>query len=333
MKIKINPTILPLIAILLGACASNPGDVPTQDVLATAAAKEVELQLTLEAIQAAQTQLAGQELVAQEEAAPTEEIAVQDKPTEVIETSTPAPPPTAVLVKRDRILMYAPDTCRDSTYTQLEGLAFTDGIKFNLYDNSGPGRYNNDFLNELKSPDVAAGIWLNSYITDADLITLKDFIDDGGKLFLAYGDWWTVHNELLQDLFGVSIVKEEVLGNDHGGHASIQYQSILPSWANKMSVYVADENGYNTLSLTSYLMTIIQGGEKAKFSSEASGDQVLMYLSNAEGSVIFWPHVHYYKYGSARSCSTYIDFFEDKQIDYQENEQAALAMLNYLLGR
>jgi hypothetical protein len=203
------------------------------------------------------------------------------------------------------------------SYTALEGLAFVNGISLDVLD------IRSDFVSQIDQPDVLAILYGPPEPQDTDLYKLASFLDAGGRVVLFYNKDWAESNPLLQELFGVSVVEEALLGY---GLDSIQFpEQSLPSWATGRTVVIAAvQSNY----LSSYLMTTHQDGERTYIHNPSLDTDRLIYLSLPDRSVTAWPTVR-----RGGEGYNYTNFFHDREIGFMDNEEASIGLLLYLAGK
>lgn len=228
--------------------------------------------------------------------------------------ATRLPEPTSSPPERNRILVYG-----GASDSKLEGLAFSKGIRLTLAGSETA------FMDELKQPDVAAAAYGRREPSAEVLVALDSFAESGGWVVFLYGDAWADRNDLLQELFGVSIAREEV---KRGEDVLVYQESMLPHYMDGLAIGVARDN--RQLQLSAYLL-VREGdvGAKRYAMSDAAGKQRLLCYSNSNERVSFWPVV---KYCFADGCA-HVVFWKDQFFDQFDNEAGALAMLNFLLGK
>ena len=252
-------------------------------------------------------------------------------PTPTTSTSTFTPTPTTTRTTtpttgfvRDRIIVYAEHTCGTSCYSKsfskLDGIAFTHGIDFDDYTNP------NTFIDQLDEPDVIAAIYGAGEVDDNHLYALDNFVESGGRVFMDYGPRWGLQNSLFQQLFGISISVETILSSED---ILIYPSSSLPSWMDGLSVGVQGSTFEHFLGHYLYVPGI--DGERRYIVSQETGLSRLVYYSSPDEKITFWPHTDYLCCGWGLELY-YNFFYDDENIDYFDNETAALNMLHFLLG-
>ena len=133
-------------------------------------------------------------------------------------------------------------------------------------------------------------------------------------------------NELLQSMFGVTIVRESVVDT---GDVLVVPPSVLPPALRGFQVGMVNED-YD-LAIDAYLVTNRAATEVGMLASDESGKDRLVYFS--EGRTIFMPAIYSYRERNRPMfVADYTPFFGDSQYDYFENEQAAEALLDLLIG-
>lgn len=228
---------------------------------------------------------------------------------------SPPPPSTG----RTKIVAHAIDSaigCRgNERFSKLVGLGFVNEIDVVVYNDL------NDFIGALRDPDVIAAVYGGPGDSAEALVELNSFVAGGGRVLMAYDGQWLERNELLQDLFGVSIVRETVEAADD---VLVYDASMLPVWLSGQTIGMAVDG--QTLRVDAYLASPNQSGEQGFLTSTESGASRLTYLSNSDNSVIFWPRATVFN----GSCLFYLYFFDDDGIDSFDNEAASLSMIRLL---
>ena len=290
--------VLLVLGVVLAACGRSPTPTPVfmPDVDAT-------IQSGV-ATQVAAALAAATEAPAQ----PTAEPAVT--------TPTTAPTvavPTDVPMVRTKMIGLMPT----DDYTAFEGLAFLNGISLDV------SVVRQDFVNGLEQPDVLVAIYGPYEPNDSELYELADFVEGGGRVLFLYNERWTPYNPLLQQLFGISVVEETVLGP---GLESIQLdEQSLPSWVSGLTVVFASAYRYE---INTYLMSTLEGGERRYIRNTDLGTDRLIYLSLQDRSITAWPATVWVtgSFGNRH----WTQFFHDDEIGYMDNEEAAVGLLLYL---
>ncbi len=215
-------------------------------------------------------------------------------------------------------------------FDKLDGLAFANGIDLIIAENE------DQFLEQLQNANVVSAIYGSYYNTNNDhyepsaraLVALDAFIRDGGRALLLYDAFWPEQNDLLQELFTVASVYE-VLTYTEG--SLLLEGKALPTWLSDLRVGVQSDNP----ALRAYLVAPVSGAEQIFWVSQDTGRDRLVYYQNASGDVIFWARTEACFAWSYDNCAGFqpIDWFDDDNIDYFDNEQAALVMLRFLSGQ
>jgi len=303
-----------LLASLVSGCA--PRREPTPDLEATV---DAAIEATMEEAEAA-------EPAEPQEPSPT--AAIEVPPTSEQPSAIPSPTlimlPTAEPPDRTRIVLYHSYRNR---LTKLSGLAFANGIDLTIFERDRGG-----FLDALSSPDVNAAIYAPSAgATKEDLIQLRELTQRGGRALLFYDEYWTDYNSVLQTEFGVSVAEENVLWGGEDGDILLYAPEMLPSWLSGMTIAAKPEYE-RALSISAYLIAPLGTPAVAhEVTSAESGKSRIVYYAAEEFSLTFFPSAHEpapnFNFDPE---SRY--FFEDNSIDLGDNEQAALAMLMYLIA-
>lgn len=223
---------------------------------------------------------------------------------------------------RNRIVVFVGEDDEYSNHgdplSKLAGLAFVNGINLSVFP------YDDEFLAQLQQPDVAAAIYSAVSPNVEVLLALRNLADAGGRVLLIYGAHgdWLDQNKLIQELFNVSIVEEGVKAEPD---TLLYPSSMLPAWLRNYRVGVAQNNFVERIF--GYLVSPASGGERGYLVSDESGSERLLYYSAPNERVAFWPYI--WAQGSSIYVAEY--FFDDENIDYFDNEEAALTLLRYLL--
>lgn len=256
-----------------------------------------------------------EELSSVQEPGPIQEIAGQGFPTP---TTIPEPsedsqsPPTPL----DRIILLSGYGKDNVAFTKLEALAFTNGIPLSVYYKDDPEK----FQEHLNQPDVAGVIYIPARLRASDLPALRSFIDGGGRALFLYSEHWVEQNESLRELFGVSVVEERLV--ELKNETFFYTDSMLPSFLKgKRIVATTDRN----VLVMAYVATTNEIGEAGVLDSAASEQSRLVYFNTPLREIVFFPMV-YINY--PRSFA----FFDDISMHVEDNEAAALALLEFLLG-
>jgi hypothetical protein len=303
------------------ACGTTPPPA-TQDINAasTMAAMTIFAQLTQEGDTFPPSEVATE--------APTIDTPEPTFTTEPTLTTAPTDPP----IIRDKIVMLPQNYSskyHPELFTKLSGLAFENNIDLTIHDSRS------DFLDALESPGVKAAIYENAVPNPDVLNPLYVFAKNGGHVLMLYQYGWHEHNDILQDLFGISVAVEYVIRVDS---QNLRYpDGMNPSWLRGLSIGFTSP--YDKSTIRSYLLTTKEG-EKTYVSSQENGENRLMVIHYqlGDGEVIFWPQGYAVSsvtpnwnsesyYGHPRG------FLNDASIDLYDNKNAALAMLQYLLER
>ncbi len=209
-------------------------------------------------------------------------------------------------------------------FTKLNAVAFANGLDLTIAESE------DQFEQLLAEPATAAAIYGSGSESrapsDRALLSLEGFVQDGGRALLFYDGAWTDESKLIQDLFGIAVAGELVAA----GEGNLRYpDSALPAWLSGMKLGVeADE-----IWLTAYLIIpSTEGMQLAARSGETGRDRVVFYEA-ASGNLIWMPRITQcvaWQYGCVEADPT--DWFDDRNIDFFDNEQAVLALLRYLSG-
>jgi len=263
---------------------------------------------------------------------PIEESPQSTKEPESLPESTEVPleepTQTKVQVKKNRIVLHGirytvtnsgDDYFSDEDFTKFAALAFTKGLKLSVPTRSFP--------EELLSPDVAAAILIGSESAE-DILAIDAFVKSGGTAIILYSRDWVDYNELLQDIFGVSVVQEMVLSVDN---TLIVPPAVLPPELREYQVGMVHDD--RELRIRAYLVTNQGNAGGGLIPSKETGKDRLVYYPS--DSLIFMPAIHSYtdSYSSIyRHKTHYTPFFGDTMYDYFDNELAANALLDVLIN-
>ncbi len=220
------------------------------------------------------------------------------------------------------IVIYLPD----ASLSKLNGLAFANGIELSIAEDSGA------FMEQLQDPQVVAAIYgsdrsrENVYApSDRILLSIEAFVSDGGHALLMYDRAWVEQTELLQDLFEIAIANETLMYDE----GTLRFaDSILPPWLQGMRIGVEGETW-----LTAYVLTPNPQGFTGSIISQDSGRERIAYYETSSGSLSFMPRT-IRCVGWQYSCVNYAhgDWLDDRNIDFLDNEEAAIALLRHLSG-
>ena len=215
------------------------------------------------------------------------------------------------------LLVVAKGTRNPLELGRLEGLAFINGFELIIEtDSRNTERYFDG------SEDIAAVIYAG-YVDNQhenDMAALAEFVDNGGYVVMMYNERWEEGNDLLQDLFRVSVVAENVQNSD--GQFVFPSEMLLP-YNQGLQIGIIDE-GLSRLGISAYLLTP-QSGSSEGYASNDQGEARLVSFANESGNLIFFPGIQY-------NYNPY-HIFEDEFIEQFDNEAAMIALFNYLLGQ
>jgi len=297
---------LVLAMVLLPACGTAP--VPTVDLEAT-----IQVAVATQVALAVPTQLPES---FQEESTQTASEVVPTVPTATV---APEPTPTPAGPTRTRMIGFIDQR----GYSALEGLAFLNGLSLDLNDSSDHA----EFRNSVEQPDVLVALYGPTEPFDSELYQLSSLVQHGGRVLFLYNERWAEYNQLLQDLFGISVVEEDILG-PHLDSVQLDEQS-LPSWASGLTVVLAGRRDYN---LRSYLMSTLEGGERRYVRNPELEADRLIYLSLENRSITAWPAIIWVREGYPSGYRIPTHFFHDEEIGFMDNEEAAVGLVRYLAG-
>lgn len=203
--------------------------------------------------------------------------------------------------------------------TKLAAVAYANGFKVTIFEDQAA------FLADLDKPEVVAAIYGGQVASDPGLRKLYDFSQQGGRILLMYDGSWIGSNTALQELFGVSLAAEQI---DVQAHSSFYYKTtVLPTWMDAYSVGIPSlENDLTAYFRVFLVVPSTWPGERGTAVGENSNTR-LLYYANPTGTVTFWP----LPLGGDYEFTPL--FFNDGNIDYFDNEAAAMAMLQYALGQ
>ena len=202
--------------------------------------------------------------------------------------------------------------------TKFSAAAYVNGFSVTVYDDQAA------FLSELDEPDVAAAIYGGQVASDPGLRKLYDFVQNGGRIFLMYDGSWLARNAALQELFGVTLAAEKI---DIQTRSSFHYRpTLLPSWLDSYSVGIPSLSNDLSAYFNLYLVVPTSWpGERGTLVGENASLR-LLYYANPTSTVTFFP----LPLGGDFQWTEL--FFNDENIDYFDNERAAVAILAYLLA-
>jgi hypothetical protein len=232
-----------------------------------------------------------------------------DTTTATTTTTTSAPRPDG------RIVMFIDGSSNGFNGFSLMGsLAFVNGYNLDMYD------YIGDFIDELDEPDVAGAIFSSrrSNEQNSGIEALSTFAANGGRVIVFYDAEFEEHNEILQDSFGVAVAIENVSIDDE---MFLYPSEALPSWLSGLEVGVDDDSEYG---INSYLATPLQGSEMLYLPSPDNGRERLVFFTSADETFTFMHNI-------APSTGKHY-FFADDFLETHDNEEATLAMFDFLLG-
>ncbi len=211
-----------------------------------------------------------------------------------------------------RIIMHS--ELPEDNLNELDGLAFVNGFDLSIFT----GKY--DFQEELATGENIVAAIYAGYPESSVLETMATFVENGGRLLITYNEDWTDHAEQLQDQFGVVVVDEETESN----LGILVYTDVVaPSWMNGLQIGVENDN--QDFNFNAYLMTPLSGGEIISIMNASGERERLMYFSTPDRSLTFMP--------SVVDGSGFPHYpFDDDYFEQFDNEQATLAMLEFLMG-
>jgi len=203
--------------------------------------------------------------------------------------------------------------------TKLSAAAYVNGYTVAVIDDQGA------FLSELDKSDVAAAIYVGQVASDPGLRKLYDFVQEGGRILLMYDGSWLDRNALLQELYGVSLAAEKI---EIQTRSSFLYrQSVLPPWLQAYSIGIPSLSNDLTAFFRVYLaVPPTWPGERGTAPGENAHAR-LLYYANPTATVTFWPLPLGGRYERTPL------FFNDENIDYFDNEAAAIALLRHMMGQ
>jgi len=249
---------------------------------------------------------------------------------ELLLTATPKPsatpdplnPPvvTPVAPGAGRVLAYliSADNAGIETLSKLVGLGFRDGIDVQTFSNQ------DEFLAALEEPNVRGALYAGTGYSAGALRALSTFAARGGRVIFFYDGDWLQQNDLLQDLFGVSLVIERV--KDVKDELVFD-PAMLPGWASGLNVGVA-RTGQDHY-ITAHAVSSLELEQAGYLLSDETSKERLLYLSTLGGRVAFFPRPYTFE----NLINEYQYFFDDANIDSFDNELAAQGMLKFLMGK
>ncbi len=202
------------------------------------------------------------------------------------------------------------------TLSKLVGLGLRDDIAVQTFSDQ------DKFLAALKDPYVLGALYGGKGNSPGSLRALNAFATGGGRVLFFYDGDWMQQNDLLQELFGVSLVAERV---KYVKDELIYAPAMLPGWASGLNVGVAQAGQYHYIN--AYAVSNQELDQTGYLLSDESSKERLLYLSNMPGPVAFFPRPYIFE----RLANEYQYFFDDANIDLFDNQQAAQRMLKFLL--
>lgn len=159
-----------------------------------------------------------------------------------------------------------------------------------------------------------------------------NYVKNGGRAILFYNTTWILHNELLQDIFNVSISKELICKAE----GSLKYpSSSLPSFLQNYNIGVMP-SVYRMPGINNYIVSLNDGENNTATSISSGKDRIIssvfdlgkgkiMFIANVMGvhpSTPSWNDEVYNSYINV--------FFNDENIDNYDNSNAAIELLKWL---
>ena len=136
-------------------------------------------------------------------------------------------------------------------------------------------------------------------------------------------------------MFGITVAAETVKRAPHDGEIELDERMMPSHMAGlKVSAHLSglemrtasfEGRAVGDITMSAYLTTAVEGGERGYLASEESGEERLACLSLPSMDVLFWPGVVYAGFPVGLG-------FYDEIIDEGDNAQAALALLQHLVG-
>lgn len=214
-----------------------------------------------------------------------------------------------------------------SDYSKLDALAWTNGIDLRITEDP------DEFMEQLHESDVVAVMYGSRTYSrrlmapnDRVLLSVDTFVRDGGKALLFYDYSWEDSNDLLTDAFDFAVVAETLASGE--GHLRFE-DSMLPAWLSGMRVGMQSTE----IFLNVYLVTQDGEGIQRLLTSSDSGRERMVYYESPSGRLILFPRpVRCETQDHYCDSTVHIDWFDNQNIDFFDNERAALAVLKYLLG-
>lgn len=202
------------------------------------------------------------------------------------------------------------------TLSKLVGFSLKDGIVLQSYSNQ------DKFLAALNDPDVRAALYSGTGYSPGALRALSAFAARGGRVLFFYDGDWLQQNDLLQELFGISLGVERV---KYVKDELVYDPVMLPDWASSLDVGIARSGQYHYIN--AYAVSTLELGQSGYLLSDEGGKERLLYLSTSSGRAAFFPRPYTFE----QLVNEYQYFFDDANIELFDNQQAALRMLNSLL--
>jgi hypothetical protein len=231
---------------------------------------------------------------------------------------------------RERVLMLT-HVYPAEGYQKLQALAAAHGIDLQVFD----GETRDAFLAALKRAGSGGVIYAAATVHEEELSELSCFLKRGGRALMVYNHMWQVENERLEGVFGISVAAETVKRAPHDGQIELDERTLPSSMAGlkvtahlsglEMSTASFEGTAVGDITMSAYLTTGVEGGERGYLASEESGQERLACLALSSMDVTFWPGVVYAGFPVGLG-------FYDEIIDEGDNTQAALALLQQLVG-
>ncbi|NLX08329.1 MAG: hypothetical protein GXY36_01590 [Chloroflexi bacterium] len=239
-------------------------------------------------------------------------------------TPSPTPMPTETPTPRpdpDRVIVFAARSMMESEpFTKLIAFGFANNAVITVYDNQ------RDFLVALEAPDVVGAIYAGPAATTEGMRDLNDFVSRGGRILLMYDQSWLALTTIAQDLFGISLAEDTFATQTN---ADFLYPAeMLPPWLRGMEIGINGAGGTVSAAFQAFVVVPQNWpGERGVLPSDTAGTSELLYYANPTRTIIFWPLPNDTTTGDT------LYFFSDTNLSFFDNQQAALEMINLLLGR
>jgi len=225
-----------------------------------------------------------------------------------------------------QILVLAPKLSEH--LTKFQSLGVKKDVKISL-SNEIP-EITVDSMREYSGVLLIAGFTYDNF-KDSALPPIRSYVNKGGKVFVLTHPEITEHNTALIENFGLSVARELMHGEKSPkGQASIDGSSICPLFKGKIGSAIADDYGPY---MGSYFTFKDPAQEILIRSKENQKDRPIAgRLKIGKGQIWFVTDftMSVHQPGGFWTYSAYSSILLDKRIDLFDNEQAALAIIEWL---